>query len=266
MDNNEIVLNLEMWKAFIALLENPPEPNQKLLETMRKHNHWVEEEDWMESFDNTLSLLESSENNPFQLSQKTLELSKEVANEINENSARNKRRGIRDALIANLAGYRMGDNPILDILNILKQGVECRIQNAYDNAINALSEYDNILVSVLQNSFFIQSINSNQTTAEEKWEIFIKGIACATKISYQDRFDAIIKLYGMLNSYLVKTAAIDALLMLDDGININSIGDCLARYSTNWESNEIVRKYAEEALADWMETFDDEYRLVLLKA
>jgi len=52
--DNEIVLNLEMWKAFIALLEKPPEPSPKLLETMRKHHHWVEQEDWMESFNDEI--------------------------------------------------------------------------------------------------------------------------------------------------------------------------------------------------------------------
>lgn len=95
------------------------------------------------------------------------------------------------------------------------------------------------------------SNRSNISAQEEKWEVLIKGIACSQVISAQRRFNVITKLTSERNnSRSVKAVIIDALLLMQGEVDVNSIKSYLASCLTSNELDEYIQKSAKEAMEE----------------
>lgn len=139
-------------------------------------------------------------------------------------------------------------NSIEIVLEILKWSRKKGVPEAYDSAIDLLSECGSILLKVA-NSDEIEKSNKNHDNIaiQEEWEVLIKGIACAYTLSAQERFNTITKLILTQKTRLVKAAIIDALLMMQDEINPDAIKEHLAYFLSDHEADEYIRDYAQEA-------------------
>lgn len=139
-------------------------------------------------------------------------------------------------------------NSIETVLEILKWSRKKGVQEAYDSAIDLLSECGSILIK-LANSDAIERSNENHDhiAIEEEWEVLIKGIACACNLSTEQRFNTITQLISKQKSRLVKASIIDALLIMQDEIKPDTIKKHLAYFLSDNEADEYIRDYAQEA-------------------
>lgn len=143
-------------------------------------------------------------------------------------------------------------NSFKSVLKVLDWSIKKGVQEAYDGAIDLLAECGEILLIVANNRLLDSVSNTgdvlNTEEKEEKWEVLIKGIACAQSIDPQQRFDTITKLIPTQKRRLVKAAIIDALLIMENEINTDSINSYLTRFSSSDEPDDYIQKYAKEAL------------------
>ncbi|MFM7408692.1 MAG: hypothetical protein ACKO3K_19060 [Cuspidothrix sp.] len=175
----------------------------------------------------------------------------------------------RKALAQNVAKHITSVNLVLEVLD---WGTSRKIREGFDATVMLLAECGNVIISslsslarrglgceVLVTDLMIICSNHVRATSpdnkdllvlEEKWEILIKSIACSSKISPQKRFDAIIKLIPNSNRRLIKTGIIDALLIMEDEIDIQSIKSQLEYFLSDSEHDEYVKEYAKEAMED----------------
>ncbi len=136
------------------------------------------------------------------------------------------------------------------ILKILKRGTSRKIPEAFDATVMLLAECGNIIISTLESMPKINNGIKDIFLLEERWEILIKSIACATHIPAQQRFDAIIKLIPDSNRRLIKTAIIDALLIMEDEIDSEFIKSQLKHFLSDEEHDNYLKEYAKEAWED----------------
>ncbi len=139
-------------------------------------------------------------------------------------------------------------NSVKIVLDILKWSRKKGVQEAYDSAIDLLSECGSILIKLANSDAIERSTeNHNHIAIEEEWEVLIKGIACACNLSAEQRFNTITKLISKQKSRLVKASIIDALLIMQDEIKPDAIKKHLAYFLSDNEADEYIRDYAQEA-------------------
>ena len=153
----------------------------------------------------------------------------------------------RKALAKNVAQYITSIDKVLEVLDL---GTSRKIREGFDATVMLLAECGNIIISTLHHLKKPTLDNQNLLILEEKWEILIKSIACGSIISPQKRFDTIVKLIPDSNRRLIKTGIIDALLIMEDEIDIESIKSQLDYFLSNSEHDEYVKEYVKEALED----------------
>lgn len=150
-------------------------------------------------------------------------------------------------------------NSILKILDFSRQG---DVKDAYDAGVDLLAEFDTLKLHD-QAFQYLEAIShlvgqaSSQKTIrrlEDSWEILVKGVSCAYKISAYERFKLISKISIGSQRRLVKTAVIDALVTIADDMvtmeDLQPIKNFIGRYTSEHESDSYVRDYAQEALED----------------
>lgn len=144
-------------------------------------------------------------------------------------------------------------NSVEAILEILDWSTRSRVQEAYDGAIDLIAECSdvNIILKVVNQKLINYDTNSsNILVLEEKWEVLIKGIAHNQNIPIKQKFSTITHLIPGSKRRLVKTAIIDALLIMQDEVDTNSIKEQLAIFVSSKESDEYIQEYAKEAMEE----------------
>lgn len=143
-------------------------------------------------------------------------------------------------------------NSVDAVLEVLNWSRKKSVREAYDSAIALLAERGEILLKVANNNTIESSNTRNDVFAsEEKWEILIKSIACACNINSEQKLNTIRKLIPNQTRRLVKTAIIDALLIMQGEIDGDVIRRELEKYFvSSGELDEYVREYAKEALEE----------------
>jgi len=144
-------------------------------------------------------------------------------------------------------------NSVGAILEILEWSTKSRVQEAYDAAIDLIAECSDvnaILKIVNQKLINHATDSSNMPSIEEKWEVLIKGIACNQNIFANQKFHTITQLIPVSKRRLVKTAIIDALLIMHDEVDTNSITEQLAIFASSKESDKYIQEYAKEAMEE----------------
>ncbi|WP_177176142.1 hypothetical protein [Trichormus sp. NMC-1] len=153
----------------------------------------------------------------------------------------------RKALAQNVAKYITSTNTVLEVLD---WGTSRKIREGFDATVMLLAKCGNVILSTLNHLSKPSTDNKDLLVLEEKWEILITSIACSSNIPAQKRFDAIVKLIPDSNRRSVKTAIIDALLIMEDEIDVQSIKSQLEYFLSDSEHDEYVKEYAKEAMED----------------
>ncbi|HLO83720.1 MAG TPA: hypothetical protein VK203_01725 [Nostocaceae cyanobacterium] len=146
-----------------------------------------------------------------------------------------------------VAKYITSESVVLEVLNL---ATSRNVREGFDAAIMLLAECGNVIITTLEKLQKPNIDDKDILILEEKWEILVKSIACASKIDAQARFDAIKNLIPDTNRRLVKTAIIDALQIIEDDIDTESIKNELQYFLSDSEQDEYVKKYAQEAIED----------------
>lgn len=158
-------------------------------------------------------------------------------------------------------------NSVEAVLEVLNWSRKKGIQDAYDSAIALLAERGEILLKVAKsmqcsgevsspealtsNNAIEGSTKQNDISAfEEKWEVLIKSIACARHISPEQKFNTIRNLIPNQTRRLVKAAIIDALLIMQDEIDADSIRRELGYFLSSKELDKYIQDYAKEAMEE----------------
>jgi hypothetical protein len=143
------------------------------------------------------------------------------------------------------------------VLVILSWSRKKEISDAYDGASDLLAECTDIslLKDVINyltaTSLLISSSSTNKVSnLDAYWEVLIKGIAYAYGMLAQDRFQLILNLISVGTTRIFKAAIIDALVILADEIELETIKNSLGRFSSPDEPDLYIRDYAEEALQE----------------
>lgn len=92
------------------------------------------------------------------------------------------------------------------------------------------------------------SSGSKLSSVDDFWEVLIQGIAYAYQIPVEDRFQVISNLFSVSDTRIFKASIIDALVILADEMDIESIKNLLGQFSSHYEQDIYIRNYAEEAL------------------
>ncbi|MBD2692283.1 hypothetical protein [Anabaena catenula] len=153
----------------------------------------------------------------------------------------------RKALAKNVAKYITSTDTVLEVLDL---GTSRKIREGFDATVMLLAECGNVILSTLNHLSKPSPDNKDLLVLEEKWEILITSMACSSNIPAQKRFDAIVKLIPDSKRRSVKTAIIDALLIMEDEIDIESIKGQLEYFLSDSEHDEYVKEYAKEAMED----------------
>jgi len=153
----------------------------------------------------------------------------------------------RKALAQNVAKYITSTDKVLEVLDL---GTSRKIREGFEATVMLLAECGNVIISTLNHLPKPSLDNKDVSILQKQWEIIITSIACTSKIFAQKRFDAIVKLIPYSNRRSVKTAIIDALLIMEDEIDVQSIKSQLEYFLSDSEHDEYVKEYAKEALKD----------------
>lgn len=153
----------------------------------------------------------------------------------------------RKALAKNVAQYITSIDTVLEVLDL---GTSRKIREGFDSTVMLLAECGNIIISTLNHLPEPSPDNKDLSVLERKWEILITSIACTSNIPAHKRFDSIIKLIPDSNRRSVKTAIIDALLIMEDEIDAQAIKSQLEHFLSDSEHDQYVKEYAKEALED----------------
>lgn len=134
------------------------------------------------------------------------------------------------------------------VLEILEWSTKSHVQEPYDGAIDILAECSDVILKVA-NQKLINFTTTDIYAQGEKWEVLIKGIACSQNISASRKFNVITNLISETNnSRFVKAAIIDALIIIQDEIDGDSIKSYLTRFLANKQQDKQIQKYASEAI------------------
>jgi hypothetical protein len=136
------------------------------------------------------------------------------------------------------------------VLEVLDWGTSRKIREGFDATVMLLAECGNAIISTLNHLPKPCPDNQDFLLLEKKWEILITSVACNSNISAQKRFNTIVKLIPDSNRRSVKTAIIDALLIMEDEVDVESIKGQLEYFLSDSEHDEYVKKYAKEAMED----------------
>lgn len=145
------------------------------------------------------------------------------------------------------------------VLAILAWSRRKEVSDAYEGAVDLLAECTDIyfLQSAAQyleaTSLLWGSSSSNignWSSLDDFWEVLIKGIACAYKIPAQERFKVILNLFPVSNRRSMKAAIIDALVILSDEMDSQTIQNSISRFASVHEPDLYIRNYADEALQE----------------
>jgi hypothetical protein len=153
----------------------------------------------------------------------------------------------RKALAQNVAKHITSVNVVLEVLD---WGTSRKIREGFDATVMLLAECGNIIISTVNHLPEPSPDNKNLNILERKWEILITSIACTSNISAQKRFDSIIRLIPDSKRRSVKIAIIDALLIMEDEIDVECIKNQLEHFLSDSEHDEYVKECAKEALED----------------
>lgn len=141
-------------------------------------------------------------------------------------------------------------NSVEGILLVLDWSRKKTVKESYDSAVDLLLECGKILLKVISHEMIRSWVTKDIIAYEEKLEVLIKGIALAHSIPSQERLEAITNLIPS-SRRLIKTAIIDALLILQDEVNFDILKYHLASFLSNAELDEYVRQYAKDALEEF---------------
>jgi len=141
-------------------------------------------------------------------------------------------------------------NSVEGILLVLDWSRKKTVKESYDSAVDLLAECGKILFKVISNEVIASWVTKDIIAYEEKLEVLIKGIALAHSIPSQERLKAITHFIPS-SRRLIKTAIIDALLLLQDEVNCDILKYHLASFLSNAELDEYVRQYAKDALEEF---------------
>jgi hypothetical protein len=137
------------------------------------------------------------------------------------------------------------------ILAVMNLSLKKDIKEGFDGAVALLAECDEATIRALKSpQLDYSNRRHNLLDTEQKMEILITAIACASNISPRKRFNAVVKLITPTQRRAIKAAIIDALIILSDEFSIDAIKEYLNNYSSNCESDQYIREYANEALQD----------------
>jgi hypothetical protein len=145
------------------------------------------------------------------------------------------------------------------VLAILAWSRRKEISDAYDGAVDLLAECTDI--HLLQNATkYLESTSllwgasssniASWSSLDDFWEVLIKGIACTYKIPAQERFKLILNLFSVSKRRSTKAVIIDALVILSDEIDSQTIQDAISLFSSPHEPDLYIRNYANEALQE----------------
>ena len=151
----------------------------------------------------------------------------------------------RKALAKNVAKYITSIDTVLEVLDL---GTSRKIREGFDATVMLLAECGNVIISTLNHLAEPSPDNQDLSVLERKWEILITSIACTSNISAQKRFDSIIRLIPDSKRRSVKIAIIDALLIMEDEIDVECIKNQLEHFLSDSEHDEYVKECAKEAL------------------
>jgi hypothetical protein len=153
----------------------------------------------------------------------------------------------RKALAKNVAKQITSVNLVLEVLD---WGTSRKIREGFDATVMLLAECEDVIISTLNHLPKPSPDNKNLLVLEEKWEILITSIACSSNIPVQKRFNTIVKLIPDSNRRSVKTAIIDALLIMEDEVDVESIKSQLEYFLSDSEHDQYVKECAKEAIED----------------
>ncbi|MEA5478019.1 hypothetical protein VB774_10350 [Pseudanabaena galeata UHCC 0370] len=141
----------------------------------------------------------------------------------------------------------------MSILAVLRWGAGGKTHDSYDGAINLLAETNSISLleslSVTARKFIPMLENpSYRDFTETCLEILIKAIACAYKVDPIQRYRLIFDVIPPTNRRTIKASVIDALLIIADEIDVNTIKNAVERYT--FDKDQYICDYAKEALQE----------------
>ncbi|ELS32512.1 MULTISPECIES: hypothetical protein [Pseudanabaena] len=140
------------------------------------------------------------------------------------------------------------------VLDVLRWGVNSKANDSYDGAVNLLAETDSFAVleilGLIAKKLYIPMLDneSHRGVAETCLEILIKAIACAYKVEPMQRYRLIFDVIPPTNRRTIKASIIDALLIIADEIDVNTIKNALERY--NFDKDQYICDYTKEALQE----------------
>lgn len=141
------------------------------------------------------------------------------------------------------------------VLAVLSWGISGKASDAYDGAVDLLAEVDNVDLLIATSKYLeatseLSGNSSKSHFLESLWEILIKAIACAYQIPVEQRFKLILNLITVSNRRIFKATIIDALTIIADEMNTESIRNLIGRFASIYEADQYIRNYAQEALQD----------------
>lgn len=147
----------------------------------------------------------------------------------------------------------------LSIRLILAWSNRKEIPDAYSAAVDLLAECANITffeetAKYLEAASLLAASNAiSLVKLDNFWEVFIKGVSYASKISPENRLQLIANLcptVHRINRRVIKAALIDALIVLLDDTSTERVYSLVSFFVSDFESDMYVREYAEEALQE----------------
>ncbi|GBO55184.1 hypothetical protein APA_3234 [Pseudanabaena sp. lw0831] len=140
------------------------------------------------------------------------------------------------------------------VLDVLRWGANSKANESYDGAVNLLAEIDSFAVleilGLVAKKLYIPMLDNeaHRCLADSCLEILIKSIACAYKVDPTQRYRLIFDVIPPTNRRTIKASVIDALLIIADEIDVNTIKNAIERYT--FDKDQYICDYAKEALQE----------------
>ncbi|MCU0568898.1 MAG: hypothetical protein MUF49_20155 [Oculatellaceae cyanobacterium Prado106] len=136
------------------------------------------------------------------------------------------------------------------VFSVLDWSIRADVDEAFDAAVDLLSECGNCLVDGLVYLYLEYPLKSTtQFDLEKKLDVLINGLARSQQLSAEKRLTAISELMSS-KSRIVKAAIIDALAMIVNSRNKKRVEGMLKRYASSSEADIYIQNYAKEVLED----------------
>lgn len=148
---------------------------------------------------------------------------------------------------------------VTTVFAILSWGASGKARDGFDGAANLLAETSDleVLSSACQavKTFYAEMYTNTSTRvfSERFLEILIKAIACAYKINANQRLSLLNQLLTLVNNRVTAASLVDALVIISDELNTDSVQKALEKFTTHNSGQYIdqyIRDYALEALQD----------------